>query len=213
MLKRRLPPNRNLTGISYYVDNHVIDSKKAKLLRKFHLHGWIYLQVSDTVLTEILSAQSKLKKWKLVRSISIFPISMGPTVLGSSIQGFSLIGSEVDKSRIEKIHVLLWPNHTFDSDNAIMRENSKARTRVRDTLIVSNTIRYSISYLVTEDKEILKAQSRIRSEFSSFYAIDINAATLESIKAVARARTHSKESLPRWPSIKVLEKNSALLGI
>jgi hypothetical protein len=55
-------PINNLTGMLWYIDVHVIDSPGAADLRRMNKEGWIYLQITDTMLTEIGQADEPKRK-------------------------------------------------------------------------------------------------------------------------------------------------------
>ena len=97
-------PARNITGIRYSIDTHIIDREDAQLLRKLYETEWIQLLLPDTVMTEITSKKDPDRKDELLESSSSYFVNMGPTVLGSSLLNYSLNGSELDQSRIQEIH-------------------------------------------------------------------------------------------------------------
>ena len=194
----QLPPTQNLTGIRWFIDTHIVDSPEASKLRKLYELGWIYLQVPDTVITELTSANNPKNREALLDQASSFMVSMGPNVLGSSLIGYSLIGSPADQERIDAIHQILWEK-PFKSD-ASSEGSRTGLTRARDSLIVNNAIHYQADALITQDQKILNRYPRLHSISPTFKAITIDSALNQALASIKCVRTTSRVPLPEWPS-------------
>ena len=198
MSSSHLPPTQNFTSIRWFIDTHVVDSPKASNLRKLYELGWIYLQVPDTVITELASTNNPEIREALLDQSSSFMVSMGPNVLGSSLIGYSLIGSKADRERIDAIHQVLW-ERPFHAD-ASSEGSRTGLTRARDTLIVNNAIHYQADALITQDEKILNRYPRLHSISPTFKAITIGSAINQALASIKRVRTTSRMPLPEWPS-------------
>jgi hypothetical protein len=194
-------PTRNLTGLSWFLDTHVHDHVDFKILRKLYETGWVYLQVPDTVVIELSDRNDPEHREILLDSISIFPIPMGPSVLGHSLLGLSVTGSDDDQKRLSTVHLCIWGNQTFASDAKAADEgNNSARKRLRDTMIVSTTIRYHSQGLITHDGKIIDAVEKVRVHYPDFRVLSIHEATSLAMREISRIRkTGIYKELPDWP--------------
>jgi hypothetical protein len=198
---------RNITGLSWYIDNHVVDAEEGENLRRLYLEGWIDLQTPDTVMVEQSEANDKATKERLLEQRSAFPMSLGPIILDHSFIGYSVLGSDEDEARIDKVHQTLWPTRSLISDRQNVENNRRARTYFRDTLIVATSIGYGGVALVTNDKGILKARDRLRKEFNGFDVMSISRATDIAFDEVQSWRRDAElepndsdyQNLPIWP--------------
>lgn len=192
-----LPPIRNLTGIRWFIDTHILDIPEAGTLRKLYELGWIYLQIPDTVITEVSSAKNPDVQSTLISQASSYMISKGPNVLGSSLIGLSILGSDSDQARIVNIHKLIW-GKSFESDLP-PTGSRKGLTRVRDTLIINNVIHYQADALITEDRALQGSQARLQEVYPGIQIMSAENATTEALMRVSKIRNVSKVPLPEWP--------------
>ena len=198
---------RIITGLSWHIDNHVVDLPVAEDLRKLYREGWIYLQTADTVMVEQLEAQDEVTRERLIGQRNVYPMPLGPTVLGSSLLDYSVNGSDEDDVRIAKVHETLWPTRNLEKDRREAENNRMARSCFRDTLIVSTAIHYVAAALITNDGGILEARGRLSQEFNGFCVMSINEATLRAFVAVRQLRKIAIlrpdnprfQNLPSWP--------------
>lgn len=198
---------RNITGLSWYIDNHVVDAEEGENLRRLYLEGWIDLQTPDTVMVEQFEANNKATRERLLEQRSAFPMSLGPMILDHSFIGYSVLGTDEDEARIEKVHQTLWPTRSLISDRQNAENNRMARTCFRDTLIVATSIRYGGVALVTNDGGILEAIDGLRREFNGFEVMSISRATDIAFDEVRSARKYAVlepndsdyHNLPIWP--------------
>lgn len=131
---------------------------------------------------------------------------MGPMVLNHSQLGFSVNGSPHDEDRLREVHLIIWKSHTFESDASVAEENTKARHRLRDSMIVSTSIRYNLNTLVSLDDDLLEASPRLFKKFG-IRVISLDNATIEALAAVSKVRKKAEimrdsvwyKDLPKWP--------------
>lgn len=191
-------PVRNITGIRFSIDTHIIDREDAQQLRSIYEAGWIQLLLPDTVMTEIDSRVDIGDREELLELSTRYIVNMGPIVLGSSLLGYSVNGSNDEQSRIREIHRILW-DQSFDHDLS-ESGSSKGRTRARDSLIVNNSIKYHTDALITEDKMLRKKSCGLENYFPDFRAISIQDAVNEALRAISAIRAENIPNLPAWPS-------------
>ena len=202
-------PTRNLSGISWMIDTHVIDDPKFNdhLFKMYEL-GWIYLQTPDTVFNELRTRKDLKHRDELLDKRDSFSMPLGPHILGQSSLDFSIASSRNEESRIAKIHSALWKGRIFTEDCQKSEEgNRSAGRKVSDTLIVNCTIRYGLHVLVTNDAEVIEGAARVREEVGNFYAWNVESATLIALSAIEKVRKLRlapsdrlwKEDLPVWP--------------
>lgn len=197
---------RNITALSWFIDNHVVDVPEAENLRRLYEEGWIYLKTADTIMVEQLEARDKVTRENLQEQLSAFPIMRGPHTLGHSMLGFSVLGSDEDEARIDKVHQTLWPSRNLEADRRNVENNRRARSCFRDTLIVATSIRYGVA-LVTNDGGIFKARDRLHNEFGGFEVMTISEATAIAFDEVRLSRKYAAlepsdsdyQNLPIWP--------------
>ena len=204
--RNTLPPTRNLTQLHWSLDTNIIGDSNLKILKRlFHL-GWIYLETPDTVQFELTFTKDEKKRKELLDERSSFPMPMGPMVLNHSQLGFSVNGSTQDEDRLREVHLIIWKSHTFESDASVAEENTKARHRLRDSMIVSTSIRYNLNTLVSLDDDLLEASPRLFEKFG-IRVISLDNATIEALAAVSRVRKKAEilrdsvwyNDLPKWP--------------
>lgn len=201
-----IPPARNITGIHWSLDTNIIGNRDLRTLKRLFSLGWIYLETPDTVQFELTFTKNQKKRKELLFERSSFPMPMGPIVLNHSQLGFSVKGSPEDETRLQEVHQLIWKTHTFQDDAALAESNGKARHRLRDSMIVSTTIRYNLEALVSLDDGLLDASSRLFDKYG-MRVIALDSATQEALAAVRKTREKSQlmptsiwyKDLPKWP--------------
>lgn len=198
---------RNITSLTWHIDNNVLTSDESHDLFRMAKLGWLSLGISSRIEMEHLDAKSEAKKLELAKSRSRFMKSLAPLYLDHSILDTSVLGSEGDDLRLKQVHNALWPKADFDSDLLQWERRTKGRSRLRDSMLISDAIRYCASALVTQDSGILEASQRIRNTFDGFDVISINSATLLARSRIEKSRrfallrsTHPMtQELPTWP--------------
>lgn len=198
---------RNITGLRWYLDNNVLTRDDSQDLFKMAELGWLSLSISSRIEVEHLDAKTEEKRLELARSRFPFVTSYAPLFLGHSLPGTSVLGSDKDDFRLRLVHSLIWPNADFEFDRGQWEKRTMGRSRVRDSMLVSDAIRYCASAFVSHDPGILEASERIRNAFSGFDVISINSATLLARSrieksrrfAVLRPTNQSTRDLPSWP--------------
>lgn len=204
--RKILPPTRNITGIHWALDTNIIGNPKLKKLKRLHGLGWIYLETPDTVQFELMFTKDEKKRKVLLEERSSFPMPMGPMVMDHSQLGCSVNGSPEDEERLREVHLIIWQSHTFDADALVAEENTKARHRLRDTMIVSTSIRYNLNTLVSLDVGLLNASPRLFEKYR-IRVISLDSANIEAlaeVKGVRRKVEIMRDSvwykdLPKWP--------------
>ena len=204
--KLSIPPTRNITGLHWALDTNIIGNPNLKTLKKLFGLGWIYLETPDTVQFELTQTKNGDKRRDLLEERNSFPMPMGPTVLNHSQLGFSVNGSPQDEARLHEVHLAIWKSHTFEQDSSVAELNTKARHRLRDTMIISTSIRYNLNTLVSLDDALLEASPHLFEKYG-IRVITLESATLEALAAVqgtrkkARVMTDSVwyKDLPKWP--------------
>ena len=204
--KKFMPPTRNITGIHWALDTNIIGNKNLKTLKRLFSLGWIYLETPDTVQFEISFTKDEKKKKRLLTERSSFPMPMGPIVLNHSQLGFSVNSSPEDETRLYEVHQIIWSSRTFKEDAAEAETNAKARHRLRDTMIVSTSIRYNLNTLVSLDERLLSASSRLFEKYG-LRVISLETATVEALAVVRGTRKKAQvlsdsvwfKNLPKWP--------------
>lgn len=202
---RVLPPARNLSGIRWAVDVHVIDLEEAGELRRLGQLGWVYLQVADTTIIEVLGAQDPDNRDRLLDAVEPFPVLMGPAVLDHSVFGMAVVGSDDDSSRLRHVYSVLWPNNSFTEDGAMA--TAAGRTRFRDAMHVATSVRYALDGFVTNDQRVLGRADELAAAFSGFRVMSVAVATETAYAAVEHVRRQVKRGqeiagdgvLPTWP--------------
>jgi hypothetical protein len=190
-----IPPEfQCLTGLMLYIDTNVVDSDDAAAvdLRRLHQEGWIQLQRTDTVDTELASAPVE-KRERLLGLSRPYVESFGPMVLDHSRLGFSVMSSDQDAERIRGVYEILHGGAERVRDNDL-----------RDAMHVATAIRYGAFGFVTLDKQLLRRAGAIRQAFASFHILDPAAACAEGMERVHRlrivnAKRNAPVTLPAWP--------------
>lgn len=105
-----IKPELALTGLSYYVDTNFIgdDSAAAFDLRRARHEGWVRLQRTDTVGTELSEAPTG-RRAALEAQAEPLVESLGPWVIGHSRIGHTVISSEGDTERLKRVATILKP--------------------------------------------------------------------------------------------------------
>lgn len=198
---------RNITGLIWHIDNNVLTREESTDLFKMAELGWLTLGISSRIEVEHLDAKSQAKKIFLAEKRKPFLISLAPINLGHSVLGSSVLAAPEDENRLKKVYEALWPNSDFMLDRSQSEKRTMGRSRFRDSLLVSDAIRYCASAFITHDPRILEASQRIRNTFDGFDVISINAATQVARSRIEKSREFSllrptypgSPGLPPWP--------------
>lgn len=201
-----MPPTRNLTGIHWALDTNIIGNPDLQSLIKLFDLGWLYLETPDTVQFELTFTKDENKREQLLSERNNFPMPMGPMVLNHSQLGFSVNGSKQDEERLHEVHLIIWKSNTFEEDALLSTEFTNARHRLRDTMIVSTSIRYNLNTLVSLDEDLLSASPRLFEKYG-FRVISLEAAISNALAAINKLREKAKvmvesvwyKDLPNWP--------------
>lgn len=185
-------PYWNLTTLTLYIDVHIIDAQDDMVgaLRRLRAEGWINLQRTDTMDTE-LGELSDTEKWaELTEMSGAYPEALGAAVLDHSRLDFCVVGSDEDATRLDEVFAILYPN----ADKATARRN-----HVRDAMHVATAIRYSGHAFVTRDKRILNKADSIAEHFSGFRIWSPEQALTEALSRVAGLRELHRREPSRGP--------------
>lgn len=198
---------QNLTGLIWQLDNNVLTLTESNdLIKMYHL-GWLLLGISSNIEIEHLDSTSDSERNTLDEKRAQFPVSFAPMILGHSLLGRSVLASSDDEPRLEQVHRALWPNSNLEKDRKTTKKRTAGRSRFRDSMLVSDSIRCGASKFVTNDFGILEGSERIRKTFENFDVISIQAATLLAKSRIAKRRKLEQlrttnidgQELPEWP--------------
>ena len=184
-----LPPSRNLTGLSWIVDVHVLDHPDAADLRRMGVLGWVHLQTADTTMTEVGAAKDPATVERVRGALEQFPVLMGPMVLGHSVLGYSVLGSQGDSDRIRLAYSTLWPNNSYADDGSMT--TAMGRTRFRDALHVATGVRYALQGFVTNDGPVLNRAHDVAVTFDGFALLSVEQATIRARTEIGHVRRRS----------------------
>jgi len=141
---------------------------------------------------------------RLLPHLEKYDIALGAWVLGQSRLGMTVLGDEQDEPRFSKVYATVWPSRDRWADGAA--EKGRALHCFRDAMHVDNAIKYAATGLVTEDKDLLKADERVRMAFDGFRIVNIAEATRLCVgraRAVrSAAQVHGRPApatIPDWP--------------
>lgn len=191
------PVPHNLTGLTFFIDTHIIDAMDEATLCLKHLgdEGWIDLQRTDAMDTELADAPEE--KWeRLTEASAGYPEALGPMVWGQSRWDSSVFGSEEDRIRLDDAFAILFPN----ADRATARDN-----HIRDAMHVSTAIRYGGYGFITRERRLLNKAPAIATRFPGFRMWSPEAALAEAAARIRGLRElHRREpnrgDLPAWPA-------------
>lgn len=200
-------PTRNLTGLRWSIDTNIIILNECENLYRLYELGWISLETPDTVEFELSKIDDPQIRAKRFEQRANFAMPLGPAVLDQSRLGLSVMGSKEDESRLKNIHGLIWGSSTCDLDFSACFTSTKSQHRLRDSMIVSTSIRYGISALITRDDKLLASSPRLKENYefaviSPEYALSIAEAEVQRTRKVAHQLKDSRwyQDLPNWPS-------------
>lgn len=191
------PTPYNLTGLNLYIDTHIIDAadEASACLRRLREEGWINLQRTDTMDTELADAPAE--KWAdLTEASAEYPEALGPMVWGHSRWGSAVWGSDEDRVRIDDVFAVLFPN----ADRTTARRN-----HIRDAMHVSTAIRYGGLGFVTRERRLLNKAQQMAERFGGFrmwspeQALHEAAARVRSLRELHRLEPRPG-ALPAWPA-------------
>lgn len=185
-----------ITQLSYYLDVNAVDENTAGMdqLRRARLEGWIRLQKTDTLDTELLGAPPD-KLSELLRQSAAFAESFGPMVLDHSRLDRSVLASSEDVGRLAMVVKILKPGVENQED---LKPND-----MRDAMHVATSIRYGGTGFITRDLNLLRKAEAIRAAFNHFQVCDPENA-LQRVAEESRLCLRRKELgiitgwLPKW---------------
>ncbi|MGW5232078.1 hypothetical protein ACWEQU_07230 [Streptomyces nodosus] len=191
------PTPHNLTALLLFIDTHIIDATDyaTVCLRRLRDEGWINLQRTDAMDTELADAPAE--KWaRLTEASASYPEALGPIVWGQSRWDSSVFGSEEDHARLDNVFAILFPN----ADRATARDN-----HIRDAMHVSTAIRYGGFGFITRERRLLNKAVLIAERFHGFRmwspeaALAEAAARIRGVRELHRRDPH-RGTLPTWPT-------------
>lgn len=152
-------------------------SDAARRLRALEHEGWIALEQSDTVVSELERTEPGLRKILLREAASTGNVYFGPMVLGHSRLDSSVLASPDDDERIDAVFRVLFP------------DSERRGRKMRDAMHVAAAMRYGMDGFVTRDKrDLLRKAPVIRAAFNDFPIMSPKAALAFAERMVERAR-------------------------
>lgn len=178
-------PELNLAGLTFYIDVHIIDDKSAAVaeLTRARSEGWIRIQKTDTLDTELMGKQDAVAREELLSQSRPFAESLGPWVLGHSRLGHLQLASPDDARRLDELFTILFPGSNRDRPNL---------QSLRDTMHIATAIKYCADAFITREKRLLNKSDRVLE------AHGLRILTPEDAMAVARSRI---VSVVRWRDV------------
>jgi len=187
----------NLTALTLYIDTNVVDATDppSVFLRQLGDVGWIYLERTDTMDTELLAAPAD-KLPALLTASAQYPEAMGPMVWDHSRWGHAVWGSPEDAARLARVDLILHGRSTA----ADTKPNNW-----RDTMHLATAIKYAAYGFVTCDKRILNKAPKITDAFADFRLLSpVGALALTRPRGMSLRHLHELEpyrgELPQWPA-------------
>jgi hypothetical protein len=153
-------------GLRFYFDTNFVDDQTpaAMELRSLHDAGWIGLQRTDTVDTELAGDEDEERRTALLATSAEYVESFGPGIVGHSRTNHAVTASVDDRVRLNAVYAILFPG----SDR---RDSStgRARGKLRDAMHVATAIRYGADGFITRDRrDLLRKADQIAAAFDSF---------------------------------------------
>lgn len=182
----------SLTNITLYFDVHVLDATDdaTRVLRRAREEGWIRLQKSDVMDTELMQAKDAEVRRQLINDSSLYPEALGPLIVGHSRLGHTITGGQEDDERLDRVLSILYPR---------IQRATVRRQHVRDAMHIATAIRYCGTGFVTRDRRLLGKAPSIAETFDGFRLLtpeEAAALVLEAIRGVVAA--HIVIGSPRW---------------
>jgi hypothetical protein len=148
----------NRLGLRWALDTNIIDdsSEATAGLIELLTDGWIALQTTDTVGTEIAGT-----KIACLPEFEQLPEAFGPLTFGHSRWGSSVLGTPEDSDRIDRVLTIVHPT----AERATTRKQ-----HLRDALHISTAIRYAMDGFITRDQRLTSPSARaaVKREFNGF---------------------------------------------
>jgi hypothetical protein len=186
-----------LTNLTYYFDVHILDEQSDSMstLRRARKEGWIRLQKTDTLDTE-LSKAAPDQRADLTELSAGYAEAYGPLVFNHSRLGTAVFASDEDEIRLQTVLAITKPG--------VSNRRAVGPNDMRDAMHVSTAIRYAGSGFITRDKNLLRHSVELSSAFSGFIVCAPEDALLkvESEIRLCRRRREVRGSdwwLPEWP--------------
>jgi hypothetical protein len=155
----------NRTGLTFAIDNHIVDgTTPAEVeLRRLHTEGWIELVLTDVTRTEWVAADPE-KRQQLEDLAIGYAEYHGPAVWGHFRWGSAVWGGAEDRERLERVFAALVPGTDLKSGRA---------QDVRDAMNVATAIRYGTNGFITrdgigKDRGVLHSAGAIKAAFDDF---------------------------------------------
>lgn len=143
-----------LTNLTLYIDVHILDSpgEDVCLLKRARDEGWIRLQRTDVMDTELSGKADPVERAQLLDRSSQYAESIGPAIVGHSRIGHCVVGGDEDDERLADVFRILFPN---------VEPGSARKQHSRDAMHISTAIRYAGSGYVTNERKLLNKSEKI----------------------------------------------------
>lgn len=191
------PEPDNLTGLTLFIDTHIIDAtdEAPVRLRRLHTEGWIELRRTDVMDTELANAPAD-KRSPLNEASAVYEEELGPGVWGNSRWGHAVWASDDDAARLDDAYTILFPK----ANRATATHN-----HLRDAMHVASAIRSGAFGFITRDRRVLSKSERIAERFRGFrlwtpeQGLDEVLARIRSLRELHSREPHHG-TLPCWPT-------------
>ena len=187
-----------LTNLTYYLDVNVLDDPTDTMaaLRRAREEGWVRLQKTDTLDTELSEAKPG-RRADLVATSADYAEALGPFVFNHSRFDFAVFASEDDDDRLRRVLAITKPGVT---QRGQVRPND-----MRDAMHIATASRYAGSGLITRDKNLLRRSAELSVELNGFSVADPEAAVKRVWSEIRLCRRRKERYghdrwLPDWPS-------------
>jgi hypothetical protein len=181
---------RERLGLRFFFDTNFIGdaSPDAEQLRRYHRDGWINLQRTDTVDTELAGTQEPGHRERLLAESGGYIESLGPGVLDHSRLDRAVLGTERDQQCLDRMLAILAPD-----TNPAASTGGRAKRKVRDAMHLCTAIRYGGTGFITRDqRDILRRAAAIAAAFDDFRVLTPEQAVVLTERFLRRWRFRNK---------------------
>jgi predicted nucleic acid-binding protein len=151
-------------GRIFFIDTNFVDDETpaAVRLRELATQGWISLQKTDTLDTELQRRQEPTSRRELLAAAESYVEAFGTGRWDNSRRDRAMWAGEVG-DRVEQVFVIFFPETRFEGNT------SRAfRHKIGDAMHVATAIRYGGDAFVTRDEGLLDKSDQIAAACGGF---------------------------------------------